>query len=227
MYYWNKVTENKTSMEDELANFDKPREIVIATAFISFEGLNIVKRITNKYNLNKDRIKIFLSSEFTQDKPHELLVQLNSFSTVKIIFDRFFHSKVYLIKGTNQSKIIFGSSNLTIGGFKNNIEFNYIDIVENSKLESIWDFFKFCEIKAIPINDDIIRYYEDNYKEIEQLNEINKKLRKKLNRYFYKDDALDNDILNIDNFYFTFEDYETFFKRNQARGDIEVNEIWR
>jgi hypothetical protein len=224
MYYWNKVTENKTSMEDELANFDKPREIVIATAFISFEGLNIVKRITNKYNLNKDRIKIFLSSEFTQDKPHELLVQLNSFSTVKIIFDRFFHSKVYLIKGTNQSKIIFGSSNLTIGGFKNNIEFNYIDIVENSKLESIWDFFKFCEIKAIPINDDIIRYYEDNYKEIEQLNEINKKLRKKLNRYFYKDDALDNDILNIDNFYFTFEDYETFFKRNQARGDIEIKE---
>ena len=48
MYYWNKVTENKTSMEDELANFDKPREIVIATAFIYFEGLNIVKRITNK-----------------------------------------------------------------------------------------------------------------------------------------------------------------------------------
>ena len=224
MYYWNKKTENQTTLEEELFGFDKVREIMIGTAFFSIDGLRIIKELANKYNLKKDRIKIFLSAEFSQDKPHELLKELNDVSTVKIIFDRTFHSKIYLIKGMNHSKLIFGSSNLTNGGFRNNIEFNSIEIVENDKLESLVKFFDFCEHKATPINDEIIEYYEENSEAIEELQIAQRKLRKKLNGYIHKDDALNEDELDIDKFYFTFEDYETFFVHNQTRDDIEIRE---
>ena len=224
MYYWNKKTENQTTLEEELFTFDKVKEIMIGTAFFSRDGLEIIRKLANKYNLKKDRIKIFLSSEFSNNKPHELLKELDSVCTVKIIFDRIFHSKVYLVKGINNSKLIFGSSNLTNGGFRKNIEFNSIEILENNKLESILKFFDFCEHKAILINDEIIKYYEENSKEIENLCKVQRTLKKKLNGYIKQDDALNEEELDIDKFYFNFLDYETFFIRNQTRDDIEIRE---
>ena len=73
MYYWNKVTENKTTLEEELLELEAVNEVYIGTAFFSSEGLRILKEIIAKYKLKKNRVKIYLSSEFSQDKPHELL----------------------------------------------------------------------------------------------------------------------------------------------------------
>lgn len=224
MYYWNKNTENNTTLEEELFELVTAKEIYIGTAFFSKDGMRMLKELSKKYNLKKDKIKLFLSSEFSQDKPHELLRELLKICTVGIVFDKTFHSKVYLIKGTSKSKLIYGSSNFTSGGFKNNIEFDSIEFVDNGALEGVDKFFSFCEFKSTLVDDDVIAYYEENSQIIADLHIIQKKLRKKLNGYIHQQDALEEDKLDIDNYYFTFKDYETFFVHNQTRDDSDIRE---
>lgn len=222
MYYWSK-TVGKVNLENELISPDKVKEIFIGTAFFSYEGLRILKEVIKKNNLKKNHVHIFISDEFSQDKPHELLSELCSIAQVKIFFDHPFHSKVYLLKG-NENKVIFGSSNFTAGGFEKNIEFDSIEIIEDEKLDEIEGFFRFCDYRATDVTEEVIQYYKDNQAEIEALQKAQKKLKKKIKGFIRQDDAMDPDDYDIEDYYFTFEDYETFFKRNEAREDMDIRE---
>lgn len=222
MYYWSKNS-NKVDLEEELVIVDKVKEVFIGTAFFSYEGLRILNDIIKKNSLKKECVHVYISNEFTQDKPHELLVELCKISQVKIFFNHTFHSKVYLLKGSI-NKVIFGSSNFTAGGFSKNIEFNNIEEVYDQRLEEIERFFKYCDFHSTIVTDDVIKYYRDNQDEIEALNKTQKKLRKKIKGYVHQDDAMDPDDYKIDGYYFTFSDYETFFNRNMERGDIDIRD---
>lgn len=222
MYYWSKNV-GKVNLENELISSDKVKEIFIGTAFFSYEGLRILKVIIKKNNLKKNHVHIFISDEFSQDKPHVLLSELCSIAQVKIFFDHTFHSKVYLLKG-NENKVIYGSSNFTAGGFDKNIEFDSIEKIEDEKLTEIEGFFRFCDYRATDVTEEVIQYYKDNQAEIEALQKAQKKLKKKIKGYIRQDDAMDPDDYSIEDYYFTFADYETFFKRNEARDDMDIRE---
>ena len=221
MYYWSKNA-NKINLE-ELLCMNKVKEIYIGTAFLSSEGLRILNDIINKNSLKKENVHVYISNEFSQDKPHELLAELCKIAKVKIFLNHTFHSKVYLLKGI-KNRVIFGSSNFTEGGFSKNIEFDSIEEVDGEKLSEIERFFKYCDFHSTTVTEDIIKYYRDNQKEIEALKQAQKQLRKTLKGYIHQGDAMDPDDYEIDSYYFTFSDYETFFDRNVQRDDMDIRE---
>jgi HKD family nuclease len=221
MYYWNQVSENQT-LKHELLAVKGVRKVQIATAFLSKEGVNLLVEMKQVYKLKKENITLYLSSEFSGDKPHEMLRKLFIFCNVKIIFDRTFHPKAYFIGGA-ENKLIFGSSNFTAGGMHRNVEFNFVGVPNEHDIAEENKFFDFCNRLAVDVNDDIINYYEENYPEIEKLKSAHKKLRAKLSGFKNKDDAFTFADYNIEDYYFTFEDYETFFIRNQKLSRSEIH----
>lgn len=222
MYYWSKNT-SKTTLEKEMMLVEEVKEIYIGSAFLSIEGLRILKEVIKKNGLNKNRVHIYISDGFSEDKPHELLTEMCRLAQVKIFFNHSFHSKVYLLKG-QANKVVFGSSNFTVGGFSKNIEFDTIEEIMGEKLDEIERFFKFCDSHSTEVTGDIIKYYKDNQAEIDVLRQTQKKLKKKLKGYIHQNDAMDQDDYDIDDYYFTFSDYETFFERNVKRDDADIRE---
>lgn len=223
MYYWSKKA-NKFTLEEEFLCMNKVTELYIGTAFFSYEGLRILKEVVKRNSLRKEQVHVYISNEFSQDKPHELLEEICKVAQVKIFFNHTFHSKVYLLKG-EVNKVIFGSSNFTSGGFSKNIEFDNIESIDDKKLSEIQRFFEYCEFHSTLVTDDVIKYYRDNQNEIEELKQVQKRLRKKIKGYINQDDAMDRDDYDISNYYFTFSDYETFFNRNAIRDDKDIREL--
>lgn len=221
MYYWSKESSDKIVLEKELLALDNVKELYIGTAFFSCSGMYILKKLIDKYNLKKSQIWIYISEEFTQDKPHELLKELYNIAQAKIISNKNFHAKVYLLKGS-VNKVVFGSSNLTNGGFENNIEFDCIKNIENDELIDFKKFFDYCSFMGQEVNQKVIDYYEKNNDLIEELRKSQKELRKKLRGFTRQDDPMDETKYNISDYYFNFTDYETFFPRNEIRNDIEI-----
>lgn len=222
MYYWS-INTGKIILEEELVCMDKVKELYFGTAFFSNEGLRILKDIVEKNALKKNSVHVYISDEFSQDKPYLLLEELCKIAKVKIFFNHTFHSKVYLLKG-NVNKLVFGSSNFTKGGFSKNIEFDSIEEVDGEKLNEIECFFKYCDFHSTAVNDEIIKYYKNNQAKIEALRQAQKSLRKKIKGYIHQEDAMNPDDYDIENYYFTFPDYETFFKRNERRDDKAIRD---
>lgn len=80
-----------------------------------------------------------------------------------------FHPKVYLIKSNNKYVAYIGSSNLTDGGFENNIELNYT-ISNQSDCLDILNWFDSLFNEGYPLTDENISEYErllESFKDIE------------------------------------------------------------
>lgn len=52
MYYWSKNV-NNISLEEEFITMNNVRELYIGTAFISNEGLRLLKKLVKKNSLSK------------------------------------------------------------------------------------------------------------------------------------------------------------------------------
>ena len=223
MYYWSE-TVSATSLKKEFLSFGGIREIYIGTAFFSAEGLRILRDLVEKNNLKRSKIHIYLSDEFSQDKPDELLRQLTKIADVRVFFDYRFHAKVYWLKG-EKSKIIYGSSNFTAGGLTKNIEFDHIEEMDKTdvRLERFDRFFRYCEHKSVEVTQEVIAYYEEARETIEELRRSQRELKKKLKGFIRQDDEFDEDTYLLDGYFFTYRDYEAFFIRNQRRSDIEID----
>jgi HKD family nuclease len=224
LFYWHGKTESGNKLKDELLNMVKVSNVKIASAYFSKEGLAILKEVKDKYLLNKNSISIYLSPEFSYDKPHELLLDLSNICKVHIVYDITFHPKVYLLKGTSMSKLIFGSSNFTNGGFNGNIEFDSISEIGKEDEVKINSFFDYCNSHSKLVDAEIIKHYEECSSEIEKLKGVNKKLKKVIYSFENRDDAFDEDDYDLDNMYFNFQDYETLFQRNQHLNDSNIRE---
>ncbi|WP_206459112.1 phospholipase D family protein [Anaerovorax sp. IOR16] len=193
MYYWSEDDCN-INLEEELTSMNNVSELYIGIAFFSSEGLRILKNIAKKNKLKKENVHIYMSDEFSQNKPHELLEEVCKIAKVKIFFHRMFHAKVYLLKG-DTTKLIYGSSNFTAGGFYKNIEFDSIQEIGKKNLNEIEDFFKYCELHSTTVTDDVIQHYKEMYNEIKELKKIQEKLRKKIKGY-HKNKVQMSDIHN-------------------------------
>jgi uncharacterized protein YktB (UPF0637 family) len=223
MFYWNTKTETGTTFSKELLSGKNIKSIIIATAFISTEGVSLLREAKAAYGMQKKDITLYISSEFSSDKPQELLQQLDDICITRIVFERTFHAKVYLLTG-EENKLIFGSANFTSGGMHYNVEFDCIVVPSAEQLTSVRKFLAFCECISIPLTSNIIDYYRENAAEIEELKITQKKLRRKLSGFIYKDDAILPDQYAIDDHYFNYEDYEIFFERNRMLNGSAIQE---
>lgn len=116
-YYWH----DKSTLYEEINNVIGLKKVSIEIAYISNDGVKIIQDIKDKYKIKKEQIRVFISSEFSLDKPYVILEKLRQLCKVYIIFQPKLHSKLFMLKNSNKCKIIFGSANLTKGGFESNI----------------------------------------------------------------------------------------------------------
>lgn len=220
-YYWHGKSNRGKTLEEELLNVDGVTEVQIATAFLSSNGVAILSKLKEHYNLQKEDIKLFISQEFSMNKPHIILSELLDLCIVKIVCDINLHAKIYFLKG-KVNKILLGSSNLTTGGFQNNLEFNCIKYEEN--IGPIELFFSQCEKKSLPVDKDIISAYKNYAAELGEFDDTRKKANKVFSKIFYTNDPFKEDDYNLKNHYFQFQDYETFFPRNREKSDSVIHE---
>lgn len=217
-YYWH----DKPTLYEELRNVVGLKKVDIATAFISDEGIKIIQDIKEKYKLKKEKIRVFVSSEFSVDKPHILLEKLRQICTIYVVFQPKLHAKVFMFKGSNECKIIFGSANLTKGGLELNIEFDNIKTLEKDEETKISYFFDYCLNKAIEVDNELIEVYRSNYEAFEQYRKESNNIKRLFNQYINKDNCFDEDTYDLCEMYFSYENYETLFSKNESLQDSNI-----
>ncbi|MHB1453904.1 MAG: phospholipase D family protein [Saccharofermentanales bacterium] len=221
MFYWKGKTGNNLTLSEELLSCGSIKSVQIATAFLSGDGVAVVRQLIEKYQLTKERITLYLSEQFSPDKPGDLLEQLYEICTVKVLLDQSFHAKVFLLAGV-ETKLIYGSSNLTAGGFVRNVEFDYIGTPSSEELMKVKEFFDYCERHSTAASGDMIAYYKEQQPTLDELMKAQRHLKKRLTGFFKKDDPFSEDKYDLSDSYFSFEDYETFFPRNVQSYDSQT-----
>ena len=214
------------SLKYEIINTYNVKNIKIAVAYFSEYGLKTLKDIISKNKLSKNKIEVYLSPEFTNKDQGKILKELVNIANVYIVYDTKFHPKVYLFECRETNKLIFGSSNFTLNGIEKNIEFDSILKIENnsyykSKLDL---FFLHCKDKAKLVDDKIIDWYLSIEAELNELRKAQEKIRKKIFKVETSEDPFDEDEYNLDDYYFKYNDYETFFPRNECKEDSSIRE---
>ena len=99
------------------------KKITVATAFFSDFGLNLLSDIIQNNNVAPANVTVYLSMEFSDRNPADLLMSLKNIAKPFIITKTNLHAKAFLFEGENDL-FLSGSSNLTQGGFRDNLEFN-------------------------------------------------------------------------------------------------------
>lgn len=223
IFYWHNKNEKGKTLEDELLNCDKVSKVKIATAYLSKEGIKIISKLKKKYNLSRNSIEVYISLEFSIEEPHVLLRDLVEICKAYIVFNNKFHAKVYFFYGQDKNKLIFGSSNLTYGGFSKNIEFDSIKEINKDEECKLNMFFDYCKNTSKEVGNEIIEFYEKQNDSLKKLAENRKKLEKEIYKFQNVNDAFDKDKYDLEDRYFKYIDYETLFLRNQCLDNIEIN----
>jgi len=137
-------------------------EISIASAFLNFKGVSLLKKYLKKYGKIK-KIQMLLDEDFHQDDAvkKKLLSELSRLpnTEVRIFCDkkRLFHAKIYCFRGAEKVKVVVGSSNLTAGGLFHNIEMNVLFETDpsNPEIQKLNKIYNEHWKKSIPSSDYI------------------------------------------------------------------------
>ncbi|WP_147533009.1 phospholipase D family protein [Bacillus marasmi] len=219
-YQW-----KRGNLVEYFERLSKIKSIRIATAYFSEFGLNLLKDIVNKNKLPKSKVVIFLSTEFSNTSPVFLLKELSNIANVFIVDSLQLHAKVYLVeKEDGDFELIHGSANLTQGGFQRNLEFMSYHEGDKHNVDRILLFFDYCKNNASLVDSIIIDYYKEIEAELLKLNNLQKNIRKKLNRRITNGDSFERDEYDLTKHYFTYEDYESLFHRNAILNNNEIKE---
>lgn len=223
MFYWDKSSSG-FELESQLQAVSNVKKIIVATAYLSIEGVEILQRLVDRNSVKRKNITVYLSEDFSDDHPSELLTKLNNIAQVRIAKSgRLFHPKLYYIKGETDSLLIFGSSNLTGGGFGKNIEFDTICTPTEAERAEVDRFIQYCDNQTVEVTDKYIEFYKSKEDELAELKKIKAEITKQLRSFDKREDPFTEDTYDLDGFYFSFADYETFFPRNsQSNSDAVV-----
>lgn len=214
MFYWSK-DDNRFELEKRFQSISGIKEIFIATAYLSKGGLEILQRLLERCPVEKDRVTVCLSPEFSDDHPSDILIELNRIAKVRIAKDdRFFHPKLYYIKSKTESLLIFGSSNFTTGGFNNNIEFDSICTPSSDEINQLERFINFCKLHTVELSGEHIDFYKNQESKLTELKKIKAQITQQLGNFEKRDDPFSVDTYDLTDYYFSFHDYEVFFSRN-------------
>lgn len=224
-YYW-----QGNLLKNELLNIKDAKKLIIATAYFSLYGLDILKEIISTNKLSRKQITIYLSPEFTSNNPGHLLEETQKIAVTYIVSKIPFHSKMVYVENNQYINLIFGSSNFTKGGIEKNIEFDTIwkiplateekELIDT--LNKVKMFFDFIRSNSILVNEEIIKSYHDIKSKLDDILKTQKNIRKNLFSFLVKEDSFDEDEYGLENYYFNFQDYEVFFLRNVGRNDGQI-----
>ncbi|MGL5123530.1 MAG: DUF3427 domain-containing protein [Fusobacteriaceae bacterium] len=129
------------------------KEFYFIVSFIRFSGVQILLDVLKEAE-KKGIIGKIITSNYMGITERKALNYLNKFENIEIKFYDArkigFHPKGYIFKSDETSKIIIGSSNLSKGGLKSNIEWSSEEIVKNSSLylENIISEFRYIWSKS-------------------------------------------------------------------------------
>lgn len=160
-------------------SLEKADEIKMGVAFAKYSGLSLIQDDIKKCLENKGKVEFVLGLDFRTTEPKALRtilgmakgglhVKLFCFSDPSSDDTPVYHPKIYLLSRKDRTVISIGSSNLTAGGLKNNVEVNAI--IEASKqdeivsdLYGIYNRFKFQRHRFEP-DFEYIDKYEEAYR---------------------------------------------------------------
>lgn len=147
-------------------------DIRMAVAFVSRHGLSLIDS-SMKYILDtKANLEFLIGLDMRTTEPealkyiHNLSKQYNNITLycyASLEQSSIYHPKLYILKGAKTITSIIGSSNLTAGGLKNNIEVNMVITINEqdeilSDLYATYNRLKFHPKRVIP-DDEFIEYY--------------------------------------------------------------------
>lgn len=192
------------------------KSVTIATAYFSKYGLNLLQGLVKLNQLSKDKVTLYLSEEFSDLKAAELLIGLNEIATVYIVEKIPLHAKVYLFeKEKGNHELIHGSANFTQGGFEKNLEFFTLQQGKEVNVEKLTYFFDYCKNNAVLSDVSIIEFYKELEEDMKELKNLQQQVRKKIKKRTTLNDSFQRDEYDLTDFFFTYEDYETLFRRNE------------
>lgn len=168
-------------------------ELKVAVGYLYDTGLNMISEIINNIFQQGKKVKCIIGSlqnyykgstekKVKIDINRETISLLNYYSTINMqlrtLKERFYHGKIFIMKGKKVDCIIIGSSNISASAFNKNYELNELIIIsknstENNQyecyFEKLWE--KCYDIEAI--DENIIDFVDYN-NSIEKVSEINK-----------------------------------------------------
>ncbi|MCS7365655.1 MAG: phospholipase D-like domain-containing protein [archaeon GB-1867-035] len=160
-----KVDFLKIPILDLLQRLDlKINSIKIAVAYIKCSGVNLL------LNLIPPKIegKIITGLDFNITEPNALEALIDHGFEIRIFSRKNveFHPKLYIFEADEKMIIIMGSSNLSKGGFQNNIEANIMITGKknDSLIKDILSYFNTLWLDknhCIPMTKDTIEYYKE------------------------------------------------------------------
>lgn len=159
----------ETHLTEILRAIESSNEIIICVAFLKSSGL---KSLIEKLNEKKDKTIFYVGLDFYLTEPIALRQLLNCghkvFLTKKS--DVTFHPKIFYFKKNNNITAFVGSSNLTSGGLKTNIETSIVfQTVTNSKIDNeLKQTFNSFDLYSKIADIEAIEHYErlfDIYKQ--------------------------------------------------------------
>lgn len=160
-------------------------EARLATAFLKQSGLQLIESSMDNCLSNGNTVEFIVGLDFRMTEAmalRNLLRKAESTDKFRLICFSFpldnvetFHPKLYLFRNKNRLRAIAGSSNLTRGGLKDNVELNVVlDFADSHSEEAqpFYDFYsriKFSPACFVPDEDYLNKYFELQQKNIKYL----------------------------------------------------------
>ncbi|MBI3732068.1 MAG: hypothetical protein HY259_01230 [Chloroflexi bacterium] len=151
------------------------REVRIAVAFVKYSGLRLIEPALDRCLQSGGQIEFIVGLDFrTTDAKSLRALRTRSIATPQCRLycysdpsdnENVYHPKLYLLSAEKSLSGIIGSSNLTQGGLKDNVEVNAILEYEEEEegaqeLLDIYARIKFQETRFVP-DDEYLDAYEE------------------------------------------------------------------
>lgn len=198
------------------------KSVTIATAYFSKYGLNLLQDLVKLNGLSKEKVTLYLSEEFSNLKAAEILKSLNNIATVYIVEKIPLHAKVYLLEKEENHDLIHGSANFTQGGLERNLEFFTLQQGKEVNIEKLKYFFDYCKNNAVLCDTSIIEFYKELEEDLQELKKLQQQIHKKVRTRTTLNDPFQKDEYDLESFFFTYEDYEILFRRNEQ---LKINDL--
>ena len=150
------VRDKLNSMLEDVESFD------IATGYFQISGWRKFANSVEELLKKGGKVRLLIgdvSREYLSPQTARFLLHLikNPQIEARTIKPRLLHAKVFMAKTRDSLKLLFGSSNLTIGGTEANIELNTYEILglDSEKAKSFIEWYNKLWELAVPIDEEL------------------------------------------------------------------------
>jgi HKD family nuclease len=167
----------KNLLTELSAEISKSKDVKVAVAFLKYSGYDLIKENILECLENGGEMEFLVGLDFntTDAKAIKALQEIESnnpllkcycFSGTLKNDTPVFHPKLYLLNNGNHATVVIGSSNLTGGGLRNNVEINAIikSDINNEIISDIYGLYNRLKFRSKLFKPDA--NYLKNYEKI-------------------------------------------------------------